>query len=106
MIRHVVLIRFREEVGEAAIAAIFADLHAIQGRLPGLLSITSGRSESPEGIERGYHHGFVADFADWAALAAYQAHPDHRRAGAALVAHAQGGLDGILVFDLPVPDAA
>lgn len=104
MIRHVVLIRFREEVDEAAIAAIFADLHAIEGKVPGLLSITSGRSESPEGIERGYLHGFVADFADWEALAAYQAHPDHRRVGAALVAHAEGGLDGLLVFDLPVPD--
>ena len=73
MIRHVVLIRFRPDVGEEEIAAIFADLHAIQSKLPGLLSIASGRSESPERIERGYMHGFVADFADWGALAAYQA---------------------------------
>lgn len=104
MIRHVVLIRFRPEVGEEAIAAIFADLRSIQGKLPGCLAITSGRSESPEKIERGYLHGFIADFADWEALAAYQAHPDHQRVGAALVAQAQGGLDGILVFDLAVPD--
>ncbi len=102
MIRHIVLIRFRADVGEDAIAAIFADLHAIQSMLPGVLSITSGRSESSERIERGYLHGFVADFADWDALAAYQDHPDHRRVGAALVSHAQGGIDGILVFDLAV----
>ena len=37
---------------------------------------------------------------DWAALAAYQDHPDHRRVGAALVAAAEDGIDGILVFDL------
>jgi hypothetical protein len=102
MIRHIVLIRFRPDVTEAAIGAIFADLHAIREKLPGVLSITSGRSESPEQIERGYLHGFVADFADWNALAAYQDHPDHKRVGAALVAGAVGGLDGILVFDLPV----
>ncbi len=102
MIRHIVLIRFRADVSEDAIAAIFADLHAIKGKLPGVLAITSGRSESPEQIERGYMHGFVADFADWAALAAYQDHPDHKRVGAALVANAIGGIDGILVFDLPV----
>ena len=102
MIRHIVLIRFRADVPEATISGIFADLHGLQGHLPGLLTITSGRSESPEQIERGYMHGFVADFADWAALADYQAHPDHQRAGAALVAHAAGGLDGILVFDLMV----
>ena len=102
MIRHIVLIRFRPDVGEDAIAAIFADLHAIRSKLPGVLSITSGRSESPERIERGYLHGFVADFADWDALAAYQDHPDHRRVGASLVDNAVGGIDGILVFDLQV----
>ncbi len=102
MIRHIVLIRFRPDITEQAIAAIFADLGAIKAKLPGVLSITAGRSESPEQIERGYLHGFVVDFADWGALAAYQGHPDHQRVGAALVAGAVGGLDGILVFDLPV----
>jgi hypothetical protein len=102
MIRHIVLIRFRPEITEIAITAVFTDLQAIKASLPGVLAITAGRSESPEQIERGYMHGFVADFADWEALAAYQAHPDHKRLGAALVAAAIGGIDGILVFDLPV----
>jgi quinol monooxygenase YgiN len=105
MIRHIVLIRFRPEASEKKIAAIFADLHRIKKVLPGVLSITSGRSESPEKIERGFMHGFVADFADWAALAAYQEHPDHKRVGAALVANAVGGLGGILVFDLPIEES-
>lgn len=104
MIRHIVLIRFRADVPDATIDAIFADLHAIRDVLPGVIAITSGRSESPEQIERGYMHGFVADFTDWDALAAYQAHPDHRRVGDAMIAHATGGLDGILVFDLPVTE--
>ena len=102
MIRHIVLVRFRAEVTEAAIATIFTDLAAIKARLPGILAIHSGRSESPEKIERGYLHGFTVDFPDWSALAAYQDHPDHKRVGAALVAAADGGIDGILVFDLPV----
>jgi hypothetical protein len=100
MIRHIVLLKARPEVTEAGIAAIFADLAAIRDKLPGVLAIHAGRSESPEKIERGYLHGFTVDLADWAALAAYQDHPDHRRVGAALVAAAQGGLEGILVFDL------
>ncbi len=106
MIRHIVLIRFRAATPAADIAALFAELAAIAGKVPGLLSIHSGKSESPEGIERGYLHGFTVDFTDWAALAAYQDHPDHRRLGAALIAAAEGGLDGILVFDLPVGGAA
>ena len=102
MIRHIVLIRFRTDVTEAQIAAMFAELEEIRSKISGVLAITSGRSESPEKIERGYMHGFVVDFDGWAALEAYQTHPDHKALGAKLVAHAQGGLDGILVFDLPV----
>ena len=102
MIRYIVLIKFKPEISEAAVAAIFADLHDIQKILPGVLSITFGRSESPEQIERGFMHGFVVDFASWDALQVYQDHPDHKRVGAKLVAGAVGGIDGILVFDLPV----
>ena len=104
MIRHIVLIRFRKDVTEAEIDAIFADLASIRAKLPGCLAIHAGRSESPEQIERGYLHGFTADFASWADLAAYQDHPNHKRVGAALVAGAEGGLDGILVFDFVAGD--
>jgi hypothetical protein len=100
MIRHIVLFKARAEVTEDHIAKIFADLHDLT--LPGIIAIHSGRSESPEQIERGYLHGFTVDFSDWEALAAYQVHPDHQRVGGALVAAAQGGIDGILVFDLPM----
>lgn len=106
MIRHIVLVRFQPEVSEARIADLFAELHQIRGQVSGLLAITAGKSESPEQIERGYMHGFVVDFTDWAALQAYQDHPDHKRLGAGLVAAATGGIDGILVFDLRVADSA
>ncbi len=102
MIRHIVLIRFQPDVTEAAIAGLFAELHQIEGKVPGLLAITSGKSESPEQMERGYMHGFVVDFADWTALQAYQDHPDHQVLGASLTLAALGGKDGILCFDLPV----
>ena len=105
MIRHIVLVKFEDDLGPAEIDDIFDQLHAIEGQIDGMISITSGRSESPEKIERGYMHGFVVDFQDWAALEAYQVHPAHKKLGARLVANAVGGLDGILVFDLPVTDA-
>jgi hypothetical protein len=104
MIRHIVLIKFKTDLPEAAIAALFDELHLIKGKIPGLMSITSGKSESPEQMERGYMHGFVVDLTDWNALQAYQDNPDHQKLGAKLVAHAIGGKDGILCFDLSVPD--
>lgn len=105
MIRHIVLIRFRPAVSEAEIGDLFAELHRIDGKVPGLLAITAGKSESPEKMERGYMHGFVVDFSDWQALQAYQDHPDHQVLGAKLTAAAVGGKEGILCFDLAVPPA-
>ncbi len=100
MIRHIVLLKYRPDVTDETAADIFAELRQIEGKVPGLLGIHAGRSESPEKIERGYMHGFTADFDSWEALQAYQDHPDHQKVGARMVAHAEGGKDGILVLDI------
>ena len=103
MIRHIVLIKFQPGVSENTISDLFQELRTIRDQVPGILDIVSGQSESPEKIERGYMHGFTVDFEDWEALERYQTHPDHKALGAKLVANAIGGLDGILVLDIPVP---
>lgn len=104
MIRHIVLIRFRKDLTEDTIAALLAPIGPLSRRM-GFVAVW-GRSQSPEQIERGYVHGFVADFISWDALGDYQADPDHKAFGAGLVAHADGGIDGLLVFDLAIPPKA
>jgi hypothetical protein len=101
MIQHIVLVRFRPEITDSDITMLFAELHEIRGKVAGIRSITAGKSQSPEKLERGYMHGFVVEFSTWDALQSYQDHPDHKVFGAKLVQSADGGLDGILVFDLP-----
>ena len=98
MIRHIVLVRFQSQVSEAEIAGIFAALPKLSARMG--FTYAAGRSESPEQIERGYMHGFTIDFASWGALQAYADDAEHKEFGGQLVAHAEGGIDGILVFDL------
>lgn len=102
MIRHIVLTKFAADVPEETIASIYDGLAALVTDLPGASGFVGGRSESPEQIERGYHHGFVVDFESWDDLAAYADHPRHRELGGRLVANAVGGKDGILVLDLDV----
>jgi hypothetical protein len=101
MIRHIVLTRFKPGTDPAEVAAIYAGLSQLVDRLPGATGFTGGQSQSPEAIERGYMHGFVIDFGDWDDLKTYADHPDHQTLGARLVANAVGGIDEILVLDIP-----
>lgn len=102
MIRHIVLTKFKPETGDKTVAEIFAGLSDLTEKLDGAHGFTGGRSESPEQIERGYTHGFVIDFDSWDALKIYADHPDHKALGGRLVENAIGGIDGILVLDIPV----
>lgn len=103
MIRHIVLIRFRPGLPECDIAAIDAAFRSLQARLDGFSSYSGGPDVNFEGLDRGYRHGFVLDFADQAARMRYHEDPEHKALGALVVAAADGGIDGLLVVDFEMP---
>ena len=96
MIRHVVLCRFRKD---ADVAAIFAAITGLKQKIPGILAVSCGKDNSPEGLQKGFTHGFTVDFADAAARDAYLPHPDHHLSGELVVAALDGGLEGLAVVD-------
>ncbi|MBV8566886.1 MAG: Dabb family protein [Methylobacteriaceae bacterium] len=100
MIRHIVLVKFRAGLAQADIDAVFVQLDALRAIVPGMLNFHAGANVSPEGLNRGFGHAFIADFADAVARDAYLEHPQHKAAGARLVSAAANGRDGILVLDL------
>ena len=102
MIRHIVLIKFREDVADSDIDAVFQEAHQFKERVDGIVAVSSGRSDSPEKIERGYMHGFIVDFKDWDAHKAYNDDPQHGAFEEKVLSMTVGGLDGVLVFDLPM----
>ncbi len=105
MIRHRVFIRFRPEVGGAEKAAIFAEISAMKERLPGFLAAHVGANVSPEtGMDKGYAEGFIVDFASAKARDAYLDDPEHQKTGRKIVAAADGGVQGVFVYDLEIPD--
>lgn len=89
------LCKFRADVSEAEIAAIWAALEAVREAVPGMVRASFGANVSPEGMARGYGHGFVMDFEDAAARDAYLVAPEHKAAGARLVAACEGGVEGV-----------
>jgi len=100
MIRHLVLLRFRPEVTAGEKAALMAELDALRGHLPGMLSFAPLANVSPEHpVVHGFLDGFVIDLADVDARDAYLADPAHQAAGAKLTAACDGGRAGIVVFD-------
>lgn len=101
MIRHVVLLRVRSDVPAATLADVFVRLHALRSRIDGIVEIRSGPNVSPEGLGRGYTHGFTVDFVDAAARDRYLVDPAHQAVGALLVEACEGGVDGLLVIDFP-----
>jgi hypothetical protein len=102
MIRHCVFVKFRADVPSAERQAIYADLAALRGHLGGIEAMSFGPNVSPEGLHQGFRDGFTIDFADAAARDAYLVDAAHQAAGGRLVAALEGGVAGLLVFDIEV----
>lgn len=77
MIKHLVLIRFRGDADSAAIDAIVAGLNGLPALISEIRSFQVGRDLLR--TERSYDLALVSDFADLAALARYQVHPEHQK---------------------------
>lgn len=105
MIRHCVFIHFKPTISAAYKAELFNEIEALKAQLPGMLAVHVGVNVSPEaGMDKGFSDGFIVDFADSFARDAYLEDPAHKQTGARLVAAADGGIQGILVYDLETDD--
>ena len=102
MIRHCVFVKFRADVDAGQRAEIYAGLNALVGQIEGLLSADFGPNISPEGQNKGFNDGFIMDLADEAARDRYLVDPAHKAAGGKLVAALEGGVAGLMVFDLKI----
>ena len=103
MIRHCVLVKFKSSVPPAARQAIYDEIAALRQKLVDMGPVAAGANVSPEGLGKGFAGGFMIDFPGAAARDAYLVHPDHQAVAARLVAAVEGGIEGVLVFDLAIP---
>jgi hypothetical protein len=81
-VNHTVWMKFRDGVGDAQIGAHLDALRRIEGRIPGVQSLTLGRNFTDRA--NGYTHGLCVVLDDKAALAAYGPHPYHAEVATAL----------------------
>lgn len=99
MMTHMVLLRLRTDVPKHEVDRVFGELAALRAKIPGLLSFTGGAYSSPEGLHRGFTHGFCMTFRDAAARDVYLLHAEHENVKKSVLALLDGGLDGVIAFD-------
>lgn len=102
MILHCVFLKLPASATSADILKLYGAVAALKPVIPGMLDFKAGPNVSPEGLAQGFEHGFIVTFSDEAARDAYIVHPEHVKVGDRIVAAAEGGLDGILVYDLEI----
>lgn len=99
MITHMVLLRVRKDVPAATVKRVMDSIGALDAKIPGILSYAWGPYSSPEGMQKGFTHGFCMTFRDAASRDAYLPHPEHEIVKANVLAILDGGLDGVIAFD-------
>lgn len=77
MIRHILLIKFKETASLADLETLKALFEQMPGKVEGVESVEWGTNNSPEGLDKGYTHCVLMTFADEAARQRYLPHPEH-----------------------------
>ena len=103
MIKHCVFIRFKDSITTEQRENLYQQIHELRHHLNGWSGFVAGANVTVEaGMDKGFNGGFIIDLADNLARDTYLADEQHQKVGKQLVAAADGGIDGILVFDLEV----
>lgn len=100
MILHCVFIRFKSALQPADKQDIYGAIVGLKTLIPGIIDIKHGPNVSPEGLNGGFLDGFIVTFESPEARDAYLVAPDHVAVAERILASADGGLSGVMVFDL------
>ncbi|TWF57203.1 Dabb family protein [Neorhizobium alkalisoli] len=100
MILHIVFIRFKNALQQDEKQALYEGVAALKNVTPGIVDVKYGPNVSSEGLNGGFLDGFVVTFESPEARDAYLVHPEHIAVAEKLVAAADGGLSGLIVFDM------
>src|SRR5690606_29382013 len=95
LLRHVVLIKFKETASTDEIARVEEAFGALPGKIKEIKDYEWGINNSPEGINNGFTHCFLVTFESEEDRAVYLPHPEHRAFVEILKLH----LEDVLVVD-------
>ena len=77
VLRHVVLFKFKDDATPADVKKVEDAFVALKGKIKLIKSFEWGLNNSPEKLNQGLTHAFIATFASEKDRDAYLVHPDH-----------------------------
>ena len=77
-VMHVVLVRWKPEVGRAELDQLTELAVGLPATIPGAVAVHCGPSTSPEGLEDGFEWALVVSFESSSARDDYLPHPAHQ----------------------------
>ncbi len=95
MLRHVVLFKFKDTSSAQDIKVVEDAFAALTGKIKLIKDFEWGTNNSPENLNQGLTHCFLASFASEKDRDDYLVHPDHKAFVAVLLPH----LDKVTVID-------
>ncbi len=99
MIKHIVLLKFKDGIDKNAIKNTFALLQGLQTTIPQIKSFKYGQYESKEGLNHGFEYGFEIEFATAEDRDIYLYHPDHVVVAGKIIPLLQDGTNSLIAFD-------
>ncbi|MGY3569861.1 Dabb family protein [Vibrio paucivorans] len=98
MIRHVLLIKFKDDASNAEIEKLKGLFELMPEKVEGVISVEWGENDSPEGKNKGFTHSVLMTFSDEEGRQNYLPHPEHD----ALKEVFRPLLEDIVVFDYQI----
>lgn len=83
-LRHVVAFKFKDSATPQQIKEVEAAFRALKTKIPVIKEYEWGTNNSPEGLNKGFTHGFILTFHSEADRDSYLPHPEHKKFGAQL----------------------
>lgn len=103
MIRHLVHLRFKNDVSPNVKLELYQRLAELSAHIDGILDFQSRANVSVETpLVRGFLDMFWFDFKDTKVRDTYLTDATHQAIGADIIAQLEGGADGVFVCDIEV----
>ena len=103
MIRHIVLLPFKDELSDDVCMELLEGLGQLQKEIPEIKSFSCGKNNSQENLDRGYLFGFVMEFLTKEDRDIYLNHSAHvNYAMDKIIPNLVNGMNSPIVFDYDI----